>query len=250
MLAVILAIAIPRGSVGEADAGEDVDPNTPGDWRTVGLLVGLFVAVILLVNPLGWAITGTCSSRARQRSWAAATTSATSSSGRCSRSAASMRSTPGSGSRCPQAFWTGFCRWKTLDWLLQGFEQAATPMNLLYAVIGVLLGTAVGVLPGIGPAMTVALLLPVTYNVSPSAAFIMFAGIFYGGMYGGSTTSILLNTPGESSSVITAIEGNKMAKAGRAPRRRWQPRRSDHSSRAPSAPRCWRRSHRRSRDSQ
>jgi putative tricarboxylic transport membrane protein len=100
--------------------------------------------------------------------------------------------------------------------LLQGFEQAATPMNLLYAAIGVLLGTAVGVLPGIGPAMTVALLLPVTYNVSPSAAFIMFAGIFYGGMYGGSTTSILLNTPGESSSVITAIEGNKMAKAGRA----------------------------------
>ena len=105
---------------------------------------------------------------------------------------------------------------ENLDWLIQGFEQAATPMNLLYAVIGVLLGTAVGVLPGIGPAMTVALLLPITYNVSPSAAFIMFAGIFYGGMYGGSTTSILLNTPGESSSVITAIEGNKMAKAGRA----------------------------------
>lgn len=102
------------------------------------------------------------------------------------------------------------------DWLMQGFAEAATPMNLLYAVIGVLLGTAVGVLPGIGPAMTVALLLPITYNVSPSAAFIMFAGIFYGGMYGGSTTSILLNTPGESSSVITAIEGNKMAKAGRA----------------------------------
>ncbi len=102
------------------------------------------------------------------------------------------------------------------DWLIQGFAEAATPMNLLYAVIGVLLGTAVGVLPGIGPAMTVALLLPITYNVSPSAAFIMFAGIFYGGMYGGSTTSILLNTPGESSSVITAIEGNKMAKAGRA----------------------------------
>src|SRR3982751_2178092 len=103
-----------------------------------------------------------------------------------------------------------------LNWLLQGFEQAATPTNLMYAVIGVLLGTAVGVLPGIGPAMTVALLLPITYNVSPSAAFIMFAGIFYGGMYGGSTTSILLNTPGETSSVVTAIEGNKMAKAGRA----------------------------------
>ena len=102
------------------------------------------------------------------------------------------------------------------NWLLQGFAEAATPMNLLYAMIGVLLGTAVGVLPGIGPAMTVALLLPITYNVEPSAAFIMFAGIYYGGMYGGSTTSILLNTPGESSSVITAIEGNKMAKAGRA----------------------------------
>src|SRR3954464_735766 len=102
------------------------------------------------------------------------------------------------------------------NWLLQGFAEAITPENLMYACIGVLLGTAVGVLPGIGPAMTVALLLPITYNVSPSAAFIMFAGIFYGGMYGGSTTSILLNTPGESSSVITAIEGNKMAKAGRA----------------------------------
>lgn len=71
-------------------------------------------------------------------------------------------------------------------------------------------------LPGIGPAMTVALLLPITYSVEPSSAFIMFAGIFYGGMYGGSTTSILLNTPGESSSVITALEGNKMAKRGRA----------------------------------
>ena len=103
-----------------------------------------------------------------------------------------------------------------LSWLLEGFAQAATPMNLLYACLGVLLGTAVGVLPGIGPAMTVALLLPITYNVEPSAAFIMFAGIYYGGMYGGSTTSILLNTPGESSSVITAIEGNKMARAGRA----------------------------------
>ncbi|MGH3372438.1 MAG: tripartite tricarboxylate transporter permease, partial [Nocardioidaceae bacterium] len=100
--------------------------------------------------------------------------------------------------------------------LLEGFGTAATPMNLLYALIGVLLGTAVGVLPGLGPAMTVALLLPVTYALEPTSAFIMFAGIYYGGMYGGSTTSILLNTPGESSSVVTAIEGNKMAKAGRA----------------------------------
>jgi putative tricarboxylic transport membrane protein len=100
--------------------------------------------------------------------------------------------------------------------LLDGFATAATPANLLYALLGVLLGTAVGVLPGIGPAMTVALLLPVTYSLEPTSAFIMFAGIYYGGMYGGSTTSILLNTPGESSTVITAIEGHQMAKSGRA----------------------------------
>ena len=89
-------------------------------------------------------------------------------------------------------------------------------MNLLLALIGVIVGTAVGVLPGIGPAMTIALLLPITYSLEPTGAMIMLAGIFYGGMYGGSTTSILLNTPGESSSVVTAIEGNLMAKAGKA----------------------------------
>jgi putative tricarboxylic transport membrane protein len=99
--------------------------------------------------------------------------------------------------------------------LLGGFADALTPVNLLFSLIGVLLGTAVGVLPGIGPAMTVALLLPVTYVLEPTSAFIMFAGIYYGGMYGGSTTSILLNTPGEASSIMTALEGNRMAKAGR-----------------------------------
>src|SRR3954465_14277230 len=103
-----------------------------------------------------------------------------------------------------------------LDLLWGGLQSAATPENLLYAAIGVLLGTFVGVLPGIGPAMAVALLLPVTFTLDPTSAFIMFAGIYYGGMYGGSTTSILLNTPGESASVMTAIEGNKMARAGRA----------------------------------
>ena len=99
--------------------------------------------------------------------------------------------------------------------LLQGFATAVQPEYLLFAFIGVLVGTAVGVLPGIGPAMTVALLLPLTYSLPHTAAIITFAGIYYGGMYGGSTTSILLNTPGESASVITAIEGNKMAKLGR-----------------------------------
>ncbi len=103
----------------------------------------------------------------------------------------------------------------TFDFLLQGLVIAAQPMNLFYALIGVTLGTAVGVLPGIGPALTVALLLPVTYKLDPAGSLIMFAGIYYGGMYGGSTTSILLNTPGESASIVTALEGNKMARAGR-----------------------------------
>jgi putative tricarboxylic transport membrane protein len=105
---------------------------------------------------------------------------------------------------------------QSFQFLLDGFATAATPINLLLALVGVIIGTAVGVLPGIGPAMTVALLLPITYNLEPTGAIIMLAGIFYGGMYGGSTTSILLNTPGESSSVVTAIEGNMMAKGGRA----------------------------------
>jgi putative tricarboxylic transport membrane protein len=103
----------------------------------------------------------------------------------------------------------------TFDFLLQGLGTALEPMILLYALIGVTLGTAVGVLPGIGPALTVALLLPVTYGLDPAGSLIMFAGIYYGGMYGGSTTSILLNTPGESASIVTALEGNKMARAGR-----------------------------------
>ena len=97
----------------------------------------------------------------------------------------------------------------------QGLAVAIEPANLLFAFIGVTLGTAVGVLPGIGPALTVALLLPVTFKLDPAGSLIMFAGIYYGGMYGGSTTSILLNTPGESASIVTALEGNKMAKAGR-----------------------------------
>jgi putative tricarboxylic transport membrane protein len=104
---------------------------------------------------------------------------------------------------------------EALDALIHGLTIAAQPMNLLYALIGVLLGTAVGVLPGIGPALTVALLLPITFKLDPAGSLIMFAGIYYGGMYGGSTTSILINTPGESASMVTALEGNKMAKAGR-----------------------------------
>ena len=105
---------------------------------------------------------------------------------------------------------------ESLGLLADGFGAVLTPENLMYAAIGVLLGTFDGVLPGIGPAMAVALLLPVTYGLEPISAFIMFAGIYYGGMYGGSTTAILLNTPGESASVMTALEGNLMARSGRA----------------------------------
>jgi putative tricarboxylic transport membrane protein len=100
--------------------------------------------------------------------------------------------------------------------LMAGFATAATPINLLWAFIGCVVGTAVGVLPGIGPAVAVAMLLPITVKVEATASMIFFAGIYYGAMYGGSTTSILLNTPGETGTMVTAMEGNKMAKNGRA----------------------------------
>ena len=103
-----------------------------------------------------------------------------------------------------------------LGQLLQGFQVALSMQNLMWCLVGCLLGTAVGVLPGVGPAVTVALLLPITTKVDASGALIMFAGIYYGAMYGGSTTSILLNTPGESATIVTAMEGNEMAKRGRA----------------------------------
>jgi putative tricarboxylic transport membrane protein len=100
--------------------------------------------------------------------------------------------------------------------LMAGFATAITPINLMWAFIGCVVGTAVGVLPGIGPAVAVAMLLPITVKVEATASMIFFAGIYYGAMYGGSTTSILLNTPGETGSMVTAMEGNKMAKNGRA----------------------------------
>ena len=104
----------------------------------------------------------------------------------------------------------------TLAALAQGFAVALTPAHLLWAAIGVTLGTAVGMLPGIGPSTTVALLLPATFGLDPASAFIMFGGIYYGAQYGGSTAAILLNTPGEACAMMTAIDGNAMARAGRA----------------------------------
>ena len=105
---------------------------------------------------------------------------------------------------------------ETFSALLAGFAVALTPINLMWGFVGVTLGTAIGVLPGVGPALTIALLLPATAKVDPTGALIMFAGIYYGAMFGGSTTSILLNTPGESATIVTAMEGNLMAKRGRA----------------------------------
>jgi putative tricarboxylic transport membrane protein len=103
----------------------------------------------------------------------------------------------------------------TLRALADGFANALTLSHLAWALAGVSLGTAVGMLPGIGPALTVAVLLPVTFSLDPISAFIMFGGIYYGAMYGGSTTSILLNTPGETGSIATAIDGHMMARQGR-----------------------------------
>src|SRR5688572_27208348 len=105
---------------------------------------------------------------------------------------------------------------EALNALIAGFGVALQPVSLMWGFIGVTLGTFVGVLPGVGPALTVAMLLPLTAKLDPTGALIMFAGIYYGAMFGGSTTTILLNTPGESASIATALEGNKMARNGRA----------------------------------
>ncbi len=103
-----------------------------------------------------------------------------------------------------------------LDGLVLGFETALTPTNLLFCLIGVALGTAVGVLPGIGPTATMGILLPITFGFDAVTSLIMLAGIYYGAQYGGSTTAILINLPGESSAAVTAIDGHEMAKRGRA----------------------------------
>lgn len=100
--------------------------------------------------------------------------------------------------------------------ILLGFSVILAPINLLYCFIGVFIGTLIGVLPGIGPTATISLLLPATFKASPVSAVIMLAGIYYGAMYGGSTTSILVNIPGEAASVVTCLDGYQMARKGRA----------------------------------
>ncbi len=105
---------------------------------------------------------------------------------------------------------------ETLHTVIYGFGLAMAPINLLYCLIGVFVGTLIGVLPGIGGAATLAILIPLTYGVPTSSAIIMLAGITYGAMYGGSTTSILVNIPGEAASVVTCLDGYQMAKQGKA----------------------------------
>ncbi|MEK6592296.1 MAG: tripartite tricarboxylate transporter permease [Pseudomonadota bacterium] len=105
---------------------------------------------------------------------------------------------------------------EVINGLLHGFAVALEPFNLFWCFIGVLLGTLIGILPGLGPAATIAMLLPLTFQMNPTSAVIMLAGIYYGAKYGGSTTAILLNVPGESASVVTCLDGYQMAKQGRA----------------------------------
>ncbi|MGZ9006044.1 MAG: tripartite tricarboxylate transporter permease, partial [Burkholderiales bacterium] len=104
----------------------------------------------------------------------------------------------------------------TLTHILNGFAVCLQPINIWYTFVGVFLGTIVGVLPGIGPSASMALLIPITFGMNPTSALIMMCGIYYGTKYGGSTTSILIRTPGEASSVMTSIDGYEMAKNGRA----------------------------------
>src|SRR3981081_3747259 len=99
---------------------------------------------------------------------------------------------------------------------MQGFAVALQPANLLWCLVGAVLGTVVGIMPGLGPPATIAMLLPLTFLMNPASAMIMLAGIYYGAKYGGSTTSILLNVPGESASVVTCLDGYAMARKGRA----------------------------------
>ena len=100
--------------------------------------------------------------------------------------------------------------------LAHGFAVALQPINILWVFVGCFLGTVIGILPGLGPAATIAILLPLTFNMDPTGGIIMLAGIYYGSMYGGSTTAILVNIPGEAASVVTCLDGHQMARQGRA----------------------------------
>ena len=126
--------------------------------------------------------------------------------------------------------------WDTIANLAFGLSIALTLKNVFFCFVGCLVGTLVGVLPGVGPVATIAILLPITLSLDPTGALIMLAGIYYGAQYGGSTTAILVNIPGEATAVVTALDGHQMARKGQAGSR------SDSRLSAPSSPVPWRRS--------
>src|SRR5512135_1598280 len=105
---------------------------------------------------------------------------------------------------------------ESFGYLMHGFQIALQPTNLLFAVMGCLHGTVIGILPGVGPAAGTAMLIPITFKLEPTSAIIMLAAIYYGAMYGGTITSVLINVPGEAASVVTCLDGYEMAKRGRA----------------------------------
>ena len=210
VVAVLLAVDIMRGGRGEQESGEDIDLSHGTDWRTLGALVACVGGVGQLIPLIGFPAAGALMFFGCSRLLG------------CRRLGldllvsivvpvvAFLLFTEVLGIYLPRQVSDGLNRLP--DGRLRRGGAAREPD---VGAVGVMLGTFVGVLPGIGPAMTLALLFPLTYSLEPASALILFAGIYYGGMYGGSTTSILLNAPGESSSVMTAIEGNKMAKPGR-----------------------------------
>ena len=209
------------------------------DWRAIILILGGLAALIALIGFGGGFIPGDGHPVRRHlaRLRAHGAVSSTSPSASCSASSSTCSSRSSSPCLCRRARSSACSEDPAMEAfisLAHGCPSRSSPMNLLFALIGVLLGTAVGVLPGIGPALTVALLLPITFKLDPTRLVIMFAGIYYGGMYGGSTTSILLNTPGESASIVDRARGQQDGARRAAAARRSRPRRSARSSPAPS----------------
>ena len=218
MLIVSVSLIAPRAGSELAAAKAEHTPGhqtSPQDWKRLGLLL-LALVVFAVVNPfLGYVVSATLlfgitaivARRPEQGEGVRL---------RVHRRLDRVPALRRADRHHPAGRGLGVLTMDSFSQLMTGFSDALTPTNLFLALIGVTLGTLVGVLPGIGPALTVALLLPITFTLEPTGALILFAGIYYGGMYGGSTTAILLNTPGESASMVAALEGNKMARSGQS----------------------------------
>ena len=213
----------------DGDQVDEIPPDVPpgrepwpakafSDWRALGIVLGSLVACIALLVPAGWIIAaavlfwGVSYALGSRRPVFDLSVALVMSSLIQLIFGALLGPEPAG--RIPGG---GALTMDQLSNLMQGFGSVLTPMNLLWVFVGCMLGTAVGVLPGLGSAMAVALLLPVTFSLDPVGAFIMFAGIYYGGLFGDSTTAILMNTPGNSTAIASTFEGHRMAKRGRGP---------------------------------